>query len=152
IHNYDWCVEYFGDIKEYVNIIELIISNEQKIQTVASDEMFADNTMFNFALEKLKNCDTEKFHQLIEPLCNVNQTLQEKIWKTDFKEMCVLARTILIIVKNQTFVMQLRQFLQADFPALFRIITKNDEVIVKKKKDEFVQARQQGNWHLEVTN
>ncbi|ETO00609.1 hypothetical protein RFI_36831, partial [Reticulomyxa filosa] len=147
IHNYDWCVEYFGDIKEYVNIIELIISNEQKIQTVASDEMFADNTMFNFALEKLKNCDTEKFHQLIEPLYNVNQPLQEKIWKTDFKGMCVLARTVLTIMKeNETFVMQLEQCLKVDLHALLRVMKKGDDVMVQKKKDEFVQAHQQGDW------
>ncbi|ETO02726.1 viral A-type inclusion protein [Reticulomyxa filosa] len=141
IHNYDWCVEYFGDIKEYVNIIELIISNEQKIQTVASDEMFADNTMFNFALEKLKNCDTEKFHQLIGPLRNVNQTLQEKNMENRFQRNVRACQD-----KNETFVMQLEQCLKVDLHALLRVMKKGDDVMVQKKKDEFVQARQQGNW------
>ncbi|ETO03292.1 hypothetical protein RFI_34118, partial [Reticulomyxa filosa] len=38
IRNYNWCVEYFGDIKECVHIFDLIVNNEQKIQTIASNE------------------------------------------------------------------------------------------------------------------
>ncbi|ETO00532.1 ring finger protein, partial [Reticulomyxa filosa] len=145
IRNYNWCVKYFGDIKEYVHIFELIKYDEQKIQIVASDQVFTNNEMFSAALEKLKNCDTENFHQLIEPLCNVNQPLQEKIWNADFKEICTLAKTILTIVKeNKTFVMQLKQCLKVDLHALLRIMS--DDAMVQKKKDEFVQARQQGNW------
>ncbi|ETO17817.1 hypothetical protein RFI_19495, partial [Reticulomyxa filosa] len=129
IRNYNWCVEYFGDIKECVHIFDLIVNNEQKIQTIASNEVFIKSGIFESALKKLEKCDTEKFCQLVKPLRDINQILQEKIWKTDFKEICILAKTILSIVKeNQTFAIQLGQCLEVDFPALFRAMEQDDEV------------------------
>ncbi|ETO32023.1 hypothetical protein RFI_05094, partial [Reticulomyxa filosa] len=38
IRNYNWCVENFGDIRKCVRTFDLIVNNEKKIQTIASNE------------------------------------------------------------------------------------------------------------------
>ncbi|ETO00476.1 hypothetical protein RFI_36968, partial [Reticulomyxa filosa] len=72
-------------------------------------------------------------NSMIEPLCNVNRPLQEKIWKTDM-------HTCQDNTYNcETFVMQLEQCLKVDLHALLRVMKKGDDVMAQKKKDEFVQ-------------
>ncbi|ETO09019.1 hypothetical protein RFI_28368, partial [Reticulomyxa filosa] len=146
IRNYDCCVEYFGDIKKYVHLVELIKNNGQNIREIAQNEVFTNKEMFNFGLERLKKCKVEKFRQLVEPLHNINQILQEKIWNTNFKGIYVFAKTILEIVKENQMFDQLKQCLKVDFYALIRIMTASDELVVIKKCNEFVQASKNGNW------
>ncbi|ETO04381.1 hypothetical protein RFI_33014 [Reticulomyxa filosa] len=150
---YKQCTEQFGDIAKYVHILELIVRHERNIKEIATNHVFTNNTSFEYGLQLLKDCDNEKFHRLIEPLCIINQTMQEKIWKARFKDTDELTKAILeLIDDNKEWDKNMEACFEVNFHVLIRSMAPSDEAVVIKEFGEFEKANRQGNWVLSDYN
>ncbi|ETO02518.1 hypothetical protein RFI_34913, partial [Reticulomyxa filosa] len=86
------CQHYLDNISHKKDVLESICKNQQKIQDLATNEIFADQSQFEFAMQRMDDSQNEKFRHLAATLREVNQNMKAKIWDMDFQSIYDLAK------------------------------------------------------------
>ncbi|ETO11732.1 hypothetical protein RFI_25644, partial [Reticulomyxa filosa] len=141
------CKDYFGDISDKKDMLELICNNKEKIQALANDEIFTNRQQFEILTKRMDDSQNEKFRQLAGTLPEVNEKMKEKIWDINFRSSYELAKAILTLSEQKSkFGNKLANCLNMDFEGLFGLVEEGDQLSVVKGLGQFERAGQTGKW------
>ncbi|ETO03599.1 hypothetical protein RFI_33803, partial [Reticulomyxa filosa] len=144
------CKDYFGDISDKKDMLELICNNKEKIQALANDEIFTNRQQFELLTKRMDDSQNEKFRQLAGTLPEVNEKMKERIWGIKFQSSCELAKTILTLSEQKSkFCDKLAKCLDMDFKELLGLVEEGDQLSVVKGLGQFERAGQTGKWVLD---
>ncbi|ETO07410.1 hypothetical protein RFI_29982, partial [Reticulomyxa filosa] len=145
------CQSCFGDISDKKDVLESICNNEKKIQDLATNEIFINQTQFEFAMQRMDDSQNQKFRHLAATLRDINQKMKDNIWNKQFSSSYELAICVLALLKqsNNDFGKRLKNCLEMDFEELFRLVKEGDQLSVVKGFEQFERAGQTGRWVLD---
>ncbi|ETO34225.1 hypothetical protein RFI_02870, partial [Reticulomyxa filosa] len=145
------CKDNFGDISDKKDVLKSIYNNKKKIQDLATNEIFINQTQFEFAMQRMDDSQNQKFRHLAATLRDINQKMKDNIWNKQFLSSYELAICVLALLgqTNNDFGKRLKDCLEMDFEELFRLVKEGDQLSVVKGFEQFERAGQTGRWVLD---